>query len=173
MSKALELRVQTRRNNQAGTFALQIRSPFSADGSTTPTNHLCEFLLAIEPDIAGLAATRRSAVEARLYGRLVDGASAATSPREWIGNEIALHHALAELSGNLFFQALQTLIMTALSAALFDMPVLRMAMLHRDLMGPNRVLASAIADGDFLGARAGALEVIRQIEMALRTGNGN
>lgn len=94
-------------------------------------------------------------------------------PREWIGSEIALQQAIAELSGNLFFQALQTLVMTALSSVLLEVPVWRLEMLHQDLVGPNRLLASAIADGDDLRARTGALGVIHEIELALAMGNGN
>ena len=146
---------------------MQVRRLVSSDGPPTSSSHLCEFLLIIGPDIAALAATRRSAGQVSLFRRLVDSSSAAVGPREWIEREIALHQALAELSGNPFFQAIQGLVMTALSAALSDMPALQMEMLSQDLIGPNRLIASAIADGDPVGARNGALEVIRRVELAL------
>lgn len=171
--KASHQRVQMRRDSQTVASAPQIQHPLSHGGLAAPSRHLCEFLLAIEPDIAALAAARRSAGQARLFGRLVDSSRDALGPREWIGSEIALQQAIAELSGNLFFQALQTLVMTALSSVLLEVPVWRLEMLHQDLVGPNRLLASAIADGDDLRARTGALGVIHKIELALAMGNGN
>ena len=63
--------------------------------------------------------------------------------------------------------------MTTLSSVLFEVPVWRLEMLHQDLVGPNRLLAAAIADGDDLRASTGARGGIQESELAIAMEKGS
>lgn len=122
---------------------------------------LGEMRLALEPEAAALAATRRSPEQLEaLHGHVDKMGSKAYSPKDFVAADLAFHLGVAGAAGNPFLRSISTLIEVALVSSLtISSPADDQDQLAESVVA-HRAIADAIGAQDADAARAAMRVVI-------------
>jgi DNA-binding FadR family transcriptional regulator len=126
-------------------------------------SHLGEMRMALEPEAAALAATRRTARQIEDLHRWVDlMGNAGSTAQEFVRGDLGFHLAVADAADNPFFHSISTLIEVALVAMLtVSSPADEPADLAQSV-AKHRAIADAIEKGDAKAARRAMQAVVQQ-----------
>lgn len=125
--------------------------------------YLGEMRLALEPEAAALAASRRTPEQLeQLYRWVKQMESAAASAPDFVEADLNFHLVIAAAASNPFLRSISTLIEVALVAMLTISSPIEDPKRHVISVATHRAIADAIASGDAEGASAAMREVIRQ-----------
>jgi len=105
----------TRTRTGSGTYVVADHVPAALTVGTYSSQDLLEARPHVEIPIAGLAAARRTSVQRDELRRLAGNMDAETDAARWVRIDAAFHTAIARISGNQVFVALQATMAAALA----------------------------------------------------------
>lgn len=144
------------------------KSGFDADF----LRYLGEMRLALEPEAAALAASRRTPLQLQhLYGWVEKMSAGGASSPEFVDADLNFHLAVADAAGNPFLRSISTLIEVGLVALLRISSPIESPARHAGSVAAHRAIADAIAGRDPDAARAAMRAVIEE-GMARSTAGG-
>ena len=125
--------------------------------------HLGEMRMALEPEAAALAATRRNAGQlAEIEGWLEQMGAPDILPQEFVRADLGLHLAIAAAAGNPFFLSISTLIEVVLVAMLTISSPVESPMRLAASVAEHKRVADAIRLRDSAGARRAMQAVVQK-----------